>query len=645
VVSRVVIEAVGIEAASAAVARCCAVESLGRPTREQVMAAIHTLQRPGSTALHDRMGKGGASALLLEAVEQVLADERAAHPYHHRHMGGGRGGAKRPDATATRLEEADPPSPRQPAEQSAAGATRSAASDAIDSVDRTLEEIERELSLSPVAERGSDEWQLPRGAEWELSSSSSGGSDHGDGLSNRLPDVMEVDERDEHEASDDAERPSGLERARADDELEAAGEPPPPSKQLRRARTAPDAGVEEVPPRSDLDGGVHASDAQGGGSGSGSDSSRRKRSLRLVARSPDERPDLSSYDPEPEPAGQPPPGAAGAAANGFGLEEVGETDVSRRLDHMHEPASPSGALARAARVGDVEEVMELLRQGADVNGEDNGGWTALQWAALEDMASVTEVLVSGGQANFEKRDRHGRTALITAAISGSANVVQVLLENGARWEIVDNGGKSAIDWADGTGEAAQLLRAWAAEQSTTSKRSDSSGGSKRPGGGQTAGSDEPEATARAVAARGSAAVSRRSNTMAAGVVAPAGRGGSGSFAPCSCYVIVAFAIAVLLLGIRIGAAMTADGGHQDGQGLGRATANEPIGTGGAAAGASSVPLPRGPFSNWQQQSSCMRRLGGSLSGKDDGATIALQLWRCLRDAENEHRADSIGGWW
>jgi hypothetical protein len=83
VVFRAVKQAVGIDAVSAAIARCCAVERLGVPTREQVLAAIHTLELPGSTALYDRMGEGDHVTLLLEAVKQVLDEERAAHPYRH----------------------------------------------------------------------------------------------------------------------------------------------------------------------------------------------------------------------------------------------------------------------------------------------------------------------------------------------------------------------------------------------------------------------------------------------------------------------------------------------------------------------------------------------------------------------------------
>ena len=352
-VSRAAVEAVGIDVACAAVARCCGVESLGYPTREHVMAAIHTLTVPGSAELNDRLGNARASALLLASVDQVL-----------REAGGGTGGR--------RVQEDVPPVPRRSLGETGTAKPHRAtkiASAALDRVDRTLEAIEREISLSPVPVREDDDdrWQLPRGTAWELHSSSDSSSDDG-AISSRLSELLEDDA--ENEASGEDDEPV--------EQVEAAagtGTPlteellllPPAQQQSQRSHSVvressrPQAGSESAV----------TENARSG--------SRRTCSLRLVANG--ERPGLSSFDPEPAPS--------------VSIRDAGEVYDS-------EPVSPTSDLTRAAKAGDVERVSELLRRGVPVDGEDFGGWSALHWAANRDNGAVAELLISGGQADVAK---------------------------------------------------------------------------------------------------------------------------------------------------------------------------------------------------------------------------------------------------
>ena len=46
----------------------------------------------------------------------------------------------------------------------------------------------------------------------------------------------------------------------------------------------------------------------------------------------------------------------------------------------------------AARIGDVEQVTELLAQGVPVGSCDNSGWTALKWAACEGHEEALAVI-------------------------------------------------------------------------------------------------------------------------------------------------------------------------------------------------------------------------------------------------------------
>ena len=49
-------------------------------------------------------------------------------------------------------------------------------------------------------------------------------------------------------------------------------------------------------------------------------------------------------------------------------------------------------LLNACRIGDLEEVKQLLRMGADVNARDEDGWTVLMRASENGHKEVVELL-------------------------------------------------------------------------------------------------------------------------------------------------------------------------------------------------------------------------------------------------------------
>ena len=60
-------------------------------------------------------------------------------------------------------------------------------------------------------------------------------------------------------------------------------------------------------------------------------------------------------------------------------------------------AAPAEApVADAAERGDLEAVRALLRDGADANGAQADGTTALHWAAINDDVQIVEVLLYAG---------------------------------------------------------------------------------------------------------------------------------------------------------------------------------------------------------------------------------------------------------
>jgi ankyrin repeat protein len=83
------------------------------------------------------------------------------------------------------------------------------------------------------------------------------------------------------------------------------------------------------------------------------------------------------------------------------------------------------------------ETLELLRKaGADVN------------ARITDVTSLTARIARTNTMT----GRQGQTALFLAADTGRPEVVRYLIEHGARADLMDDAGKTALDLVQGKGE-------------------------------------------------------------------------------------------------------------------------------------------------------------------------------------------------
>src|SRR5690242_16212173 len=88
-------------------------------------------------------------------------------------------------------------------------------------------------------------------------------------------------------------------------------------------------------------------------------------------------------------------------------------------------------VADAAKAKDAAAVKALLKNGADVNGAQGDGMTALHWAATNGDAAMVQMLLSAG-ANIRATTRLGGiTALHMASQAGHAQVVAALIAAGA----------------------------------------------------------------------------------------------------------------------------------------------------------------------------------------------------------------------
>lgn len=92
------------------------------------------------------------------------------------------------------------------------------------------------------------------------------------------------------------------------------------------------------------------------------------------------------------------------------------------------PARGADTAAEAAHRGDTARLRALLAEGADLEGRDAGGNTALHWAALHgDAGLVTELLERGAQA--DAINKVGGAPLLYAA--GNLDSVRALVKRGA----------------------------------------------------------------------------------------------------------------------------------------------------------------------------------------------------------------------
>jgi ankyrin repeat protein len=106
-------------------------------------------------------------------------------------------------------------------------------------------------------------------------------------------------------------------------------------------------------------------------------------------------------------------------------------------------AGPDERLAAAVEQRSGALVASLIKQGADVNGAQPDGATALHWAAhWDDLAAVNLLLQSGARA--DPINDHGVSPLALACENGSVEIVERLLAAGANPNSATTTGVTAL---------------------------------------------------------------------------------------------------------------------------------------------------------------------------------------------------------
>lgn len=122
------------------------------------------------------------------------------------------------------------------------------------------------------------------------------------------------------------------------------------------------------------------------------------------------------------------------------------------------PLFAAQSLLEAAREGEGQAALALVRSGADARERSGDGTTALHWAAYHGDEALARALVRAG-ADVNARNDYGSTPLQEAAERGYTGVIRVLLKARADPESANPEGQTALMTVARVGnvEAARLL--------------------------------------------------------------------------------------------------------------------------------------------------------------------------------------------
>ena len=138
-------------------------------------------------------------------------------------------------------------------------------------------------------------------------------------------------------------------------------------------------------------------------------------------------------------------------------------EAARRWSLSEQAKMATTTMLNAAKLGQTRDVVRLLAdEGADANGMDWRGHTAMSHATAGNHVETMAVLVRAG-AELDKLNENGMSPVMVGAAHGSTKAVQWLLEQGVDWwRQTDRLGRNALAIARGYNkhEPAAVLEAW-----------------------------------------------------------------------------------------------------------------------------------------------------------------------------------------
>ena len=101
-------------------------------------------------------------------------------------------------------------------------------------------------------------------------------------------------------------------------------------------------------------------------------------------------------------------------------------------------------------------VRDLIALGANVDWQNNNGWTALHWCAFMNQPDIARMLIDAG-ADVNIQQNAGWTALHRCAMYNLPEISRMLIDAGADKTIPTNNGELPYELAD-TQELKELLQ-------------------------------------------------------------------------------------------------------------------------------------------------------------------------------------------
>jgi ankyrin repeat protein len=108
--------------------------------------------------------------------------------------------------------------------------------------------------------------------------------------------------------------------------------------------------------------------------------------------------------------------------------------------------------------GNQEIARLLIERGANIHIEDTSGYSPIHWAAFNGFTEIVKMLITK-HANVNAQSKHGWTALLQAATRGHLNTCAVLIAGGADVNLTSFDGWSPLHKASANGhiEVVKLL--------------------------------------------------------------------------------------------------------------------------------------------------------------------------------------------